>query len=235
MEARRAGPQGRRRAGDRGRRPGRPGRPGARRQAALRRHTRRGQPRRHDQDDDRPAAGPGGAPLGRARRTHQLLLVRPGRGRARLAPAGAQRRHPAGAGARRRRLGPPTGAAGRDEGAARAVRQRPRARWMGSLGPPDRVSGPARPRPRGRISLSGRSQAKVLLVRSAETQGNRANSGAIAQLVERLHGMQEVRSSILLSSTFEDPVPVWGRDLLHGASTARGLPVLRVGIFREDL
>ncbi|CAM5674605.1 hypothetical protein SFUMM280S_01868 [Streptomyces fumanus] len=36
----------------------------------------------------------------------QLLLVRPRPGRPRLAPAGAQRRHPARAGARRRRLRP---------------------------------------------------------------------------------------------------------------------------------
>ncbi len=40
----------------------------------------------------------------RPRRPHQLLLVRPGRGRPRLASARAQRRHAAGTGARRRRL-----------------------------------------------------------------------------------------------------------------------------------
>src|SRR5205085_2388407 len=43
-------------------------------------------------------------PLGGPGRTVELLLVRPGRGRPRLAPPGAQRRHPPRAGPRRRRL-----------------------------------------------------------------------------------------------------------------------------------
>ncbi|CAM5255311.1 LytR family transcriptional regulator OS=Streptomyces tendae OX=1932 GN=GUR47_09510 PE=3 SV=1 [Streptomyces tendae] len=56
------------------------------------------------QDHHRPPARPGTAQLGEPRRPDQLLLVGPRRGCPRLAPAGAQRRHAAGTGDRRRRL-----------------------------------------------------------------------------------------------------------------------------------
>jgi hypothetical protein len=65
----------------------------------------------------------------------------------------------------------------------------------------------------------------------------RVAQGAIAQLVERLHGMQEVRSSILLSSTRhsaelskiddQDPVPSGG-GIFRCAGPARRRPADRV-------
>ena len=60
--------------------------------------------------------------------------------------------------------------------------------------------------------LMGRGD-RVMFSMSPGKPGGKQH-GAIAQLVERLHGMQEVRSSILLSSTdrTEDPVPDRGRD-----------------------
>lgn len=54
-------------------------------------------------------ARPGVPPLGGTRRPVELLLVRPRRGRPRLASAGAQRGHAAGTGPRRRRLGTSAG------------------------------------------------------------------------------------------------------------------------------
>ena len=98
VEARRAACRRRRRAGDRGRRPGRARGAAARREAPARRA------RSSWSATAAPSATTIGrllgldAPLGGPRRPLQLLLVRPRRGRARLAAAGAQRRHAARAG-----------------------------------------------------------------------------------------------------------------------------------------
>ena len=79
--------------------------------------------------------------------------------------------------------------------------------------------------------MTGRSETDLVLgrvdrVKLASPPGKPGGTpqGAIAQLVERLHGMQEVRSSILLSSTArqQDPADRFDRrDLLVSTAGAR--------------